>query len=134
MHLQDYSLLWERTLPFPKHKNQILSANNISKWYRYKKTEYKNKYKSFLKDMIIPENNGEPYTELLVVYKVLRHNNRRVDAMNIVMFLDKWFVDALVDEKWLTDDDKVSTFIEQTEFSCGGNETKVLVKICKKEE
>lgn len=100
--------LMDMVIPFPywesKGKKQLISLNNTARWYRYNHTQIKNSYKELLKDFFIPKAK-QSYDSLFIEYQVLRHNKRRVDAMNIVAFADKWFLDSLTETGWLSDDD-----------------------------
>lgn len=125
--------LFKRVIHFPVYKTkkskQILSLNNMSKWFRYSKTKLKNDYKSILLDLYLPEPPEKPYHEVYIHYRVLRHNKIRIDSMNVVPWSDKWLVDTLVEMGWLVDDDKVHHVIEPAEFREGINETLLQIEV-----
>ena len=118
------------TIPFPywesKDKKQLCSLNNTTRWYRYNHTKIKNGYKDLLKEFYIP-NPIKRYHSLSIEYQVERHNKRKVDAMNIIAFTDKWFLDSLVETGWLSDDDKCYHTITPAIYKEGIAETQLRV-------
>lgn len=105
---------------------QLISLNNMSKWYRFKITEIKNEYKDLLKEFFIPEPLKK-HKSLSIQYEVQRHNKRRVDSMNIVAFADKWLLDSLVETGWLSDDDNCFHTITPAAYREGITETQLRV-------
>jgi len=93
-----------KTKKFPqvRYTQQLCTLNNYSKWGRFSKAEIKNTYKELLKDMIIPEP-AEVYTTLTINYRLIRHNNTRLDKDNIVFAL-KWIADTLEELDYIKDD------------------------------
>lgn len=89
-----------------KRKNQLISLNNITVWYRYGKTAIKNDYKKYLKDWIIPQWTGTKAKRAKIVVTILRHTKRKFDSDNAI-FGTKWFIDSLVESGWLEDDDQM---------------------------
>lgn len=124
-------------IPFPywesKGKKQLISLNNTTRWYRYSHTKIKNGYKDLLKEFFIPDPKRQ-YSSLIIEYQVLRHNKRRVDAMNIIAFSDKWFLDSLVETGWLSDDDYCFHIIKPAVYTKDLVETQLRVTVRHAEE
>ena len=130
--------LMEMIVPFPywsstnkktnKNTKQIVSLNNMSRWYRYGITRIKNDYKAILKDFFIPDPQTE-FISLRIEYEVQRHNKRRVDSMNIIAFADKWILDSFVETGWLKDDDKCYHVINPAQYVEGIVETQLKMKV-----
>lgn len=133
-------LLFQTVIPLPKFKSkskktgivteQICTLNNHSRWIRWGKTEIKNNYKELLKDFFIPEPEEEPFRKLLLRYTVLRHNKRRIDAMN-TMFADKWCLDLMVEMGHLTDDDQCTHIIHPAVYVDNITETMLKLEVYK---
>jgi len=117
-------------MPFPywesKGKRQLISLNNTHRWFRYGQTKIKNGYKDLLKEFYIPTPSTK-YDSLMIEYEVQRHNKRRVDAMNIVAFADKWFLDSLTETGWLSDDDNCYHMITPARYTPNITETQLRV-------
>jgi len=125
-------VLFDIIIPFPywesKGRKQIVSLNNIARWKRFGEADIKNGYKELLQDFFIPDAINM-YQSLKLEYKVLRHNFRKADAMNVVPIADKWFLDKLVDMGWLNDDDNCSHNISPAEFTESLIETQLSVRV-----
>ncbi len=101
--------LFSFKVPLPKHHRKkksdvICTLNNISTWKR-SETKIKKEYKDLLRDLYIPEPD-EMYESLIIDYRILRHNKRRLDKDNVI-FSEKWLSDLLEDMGYV-DDDKVN--------------------------
>jgi len=93
--------------PETRYTEILCTLNNVTKWIRWNKTEIKNTYKTNLKEMYFPEPE-EIYPELTINYRLIRHNNTRLDKDNIIFAL-KWIADSL-EELGYIKDDKVINF------------------------
>jgi hypothetical protein len=96
-------------LELPKYKRKsghiLCTLNNIPKWYRYNKTKIKQEYKEFL-SYVIPEPETT-YEALTIHYRIVRHNNRRIDKDNVIFAL-KWLSDYLESIGYIKDDNVVN--------------------------
>jgi len=124
--------LFEITIPMAKFKRkgkeQLVTLNNTSKWFRYGVTKIKNEYKNLLKEFFISSNPNPPYKELIITYRILRDSKRKLDSDNIIWNI-KWFTDVLTETNWLVDDDKVTFTIFPTEYVKDTKETSIKVTV-----
>jgi hypothetical protein len=126
--------LFEFNVPCPKYKEQVVSLNNFSKWYRFKGSTIKNTYIELLHEWCIPEPE-ETLDEILVEYHLYRHNKRVLDADNLG-FIIKWTNDAIKNKKnelknltFLTDDDQVHYYVKPAVLNRELLETEIKVKV-----
>jgi len=115
--LTEDNVILNRKLDLPKFKKRskttkkysevLCTLNNISAWYRYKKTEIKNTYKQLLKEYFIPQPK-QKYKSLTIQYRIIRHNKKNIDKDNVVFAL-KWIADTL-EELGYVDNDNVVNF------------------------
>ena len=111
------SEIFTRRLNLPKIKKKskttgkytyvLATLNNVSSWIRWNKTKIKNEYKSDLKEYFIPEPE-KLYDTLIIDYRIIRHNNMKLDKDNLVFAL-KWLSDTL-EELGYVKDDKIINF------------------------
>ena len=112
-----------------KAKNQLVLANNMPVWYRYHKTRIKEEFKHSLVEWFIPES------ELLlesfkIEFSLLRHNKRRIDS-DAPFFVLKWIIDAIVEQGYAIDDNKVKLVIIPSVVDKAAKETSIRVKVSK---
>lgn len=93
--------------PEVRYSEYLVTLNNASQWMRFGKTKIKNDYKDTLKEMYIPEPDAMQDV-LTIDYRLVRHNNTRLDKDNIVFAL-KWLADSL-EEMGYVKDDKIIDF------------------------
>lgn len=93
-------LLFEFNVECPKYQNQVISLNNIEKWYRFHKSKIKNQYKQNLKDFYIPTPD-KTYEGIVIDFKLYRHNGKTLDSDNMG-FIIKWTIDAIKEINWET--------------------------------
>ena len=101
------------TFPVPKigagkHKNQLVTNNNVSIWKRWYETKIKKTFKDSLRDWTVPESELKLKSGT-VEFQLYRPTRHRLDADSIT-WEGKWFVDFLVEQGYFEDDDQV-TFI-----------------------
>jgi len=92
--------------PCPTYSNKVVSLNNIGKWLRYHKSKISNTYKDNLKDLFIPDNKVASLSKAHILFYLNRHNKRVLDSDNLGIII-KWTIDAIKEQNWLIDDDKV---------------------------
>jgi hypothetical protein len=120
-------------VPFPtlqgKKKKRLFSLNAIPN--RFVVTKVKNQFKTSIMDWFLPSYNGEPMRSVLIEAKVLRHNQRKLDAINMALPV-KWFEDCLIDLGYIKDDDKNMIILHPTVYESGLNETMIEITIKEK--
>ena len=105
-------LLFDIVIPFAKLERKtkshiILTPNNISKWFRYSQTKIKADYKAILTDLLVPDPIKQ-YDSLTIKYRIIRHNNRKIDQDNATFPSLKWFNDVLEKLGYVEDDRTIS--------------------------
>jgi len=90
--------LFEFTTPAPKHQQQVVTLNNVGKWYRFQGSKIKNEYKEMLKEWHIPKPKAT-FDYLLIEFHISRHVKRTLDSDNIG-FIVKWTIDAIKEINW----------------------------------
>jgi hypothetical protein len=116
------------------YKNQVISLNNIPKWYRFHQSKIKNEYKDMLKEWYIPTPKKE-YTSLYIEFHLFRHNKRVLDSDNLG-FIIKWTLDSIKETeniekkiKWLTDDDQIQYMVVPAILNRDLKDTSITVKV-----
>ncbi len=133
----DKKELFTRRLHFPKFKKKskktgkysevIATLNNISEWYRYKKTDIKNNYQSMLKEYYIPEPETT-YDYLTLQYRIIRHTRQRLDQDNAI-FAIKFILDVLETEGYIKDDKNISIQSFETIHDLDSPETMIEIRL-----
>lgn len=124
--------LFSFSAPCPKYKEQVVSLNNIGKWYRYNKSKIMNEYKTILKTWHIPEVE-EKLEKAYFSFELKRHNKRVLDSDNLG-FIIKWTIDAVKEEEWLLDDNKITYNVIPAIVDRTLKETIITVRMFKKKE
>ena len=129
--------LFTRKIHFPKFKTKskktgkyseiLISLNNIPRWYRWKKSEIKNEYKSMLKEFYIPEPELK-YKTLVLQYRILRHTKTRFDQDNAI-FAIKFILDTLEDMQYIDDDRYVNIQSFPTLYDKSLSETMIEIRV-----
>lgn len=135
--------LFSFKFPWAKYKNSLITLNNISKWKRFHEPKIKNDLKNMLKEWHIKEPNKSDLKEgLFIVFQVLRHNKRILDADNAGIII-KWSIDAIkeinweLDENgnwlkhigWIEDDDNIIYTVLPAKYKEGLAETELKVHV-----
>ena len=115
-------VLFTSRVPLPKMKRKkgdvIVTLNNVSRWYRYGKTEIKNTWKQELKEMYLPDSDME-HEYLTVKVRIVRNNNRTIDQDGLA-FAYKWLMDTIEEMGYINNDKNVSlqtfpTIVDKTQ-------------------
>lgn len=121
------------TPPTYGKKKELCSLNNMSKWYRFKKTQIKEEFKISLGEWFLPLWEDNPYTKAEISYTILRKDGKKLDSDNLTIIY-KWLQDLIVEQNYLVDDDHVKVILNPTQLHVEGEiETSVLVEIILKE-
>lgn len=140
------NLLFEFHTPLPKYKEQVISLNNINKWYRFQSSKIKNEYKELLKDWYIPTPDNT-YEALYIEFHLYRHNKRTLDSDNLG-FIIKWTIDAIKEINWkidttgkkpktiknpgwMIDDDNITYLVKPAILNTDLEETEIKVRVFK---
>ena len=114
-------------------KKELCSLNNLSRWYRHRKTEIKNEFKQMLGEWFLAEWDENPFTKADISYTILRKDGRKLDSDNLTIIY-KWLQDFIVEQNYLVDDDHVRVILNPTQLYVEESvETSVLVTITLKE-
>lgn len=111
-----------------KSKNQYATNNNIPTWYRFQKTKIKNAFKESLREWYVPATNHK-FDRATITFQILRDSSRKIDADAFGVSAYKWFIDLLVEQGWLKDDDKVRVIQEPVVLNASSNETQIFCKV-----
>ena len=114
---------------------QMVTLNNVPKWWKFAKTKLKDEFKAQLSDWSLPPvDDDNPYTKADIEYTILRKNGVKIDSDNLA-FPYKWLQDLLVENGYLVDDDQTRVVLNPTLLHVEGNvETSVRVEIHLKEK
>ena len=110
-----------------KGKGRLVSLNTIPLWYRYQKTKIKNQFKDAIKDWFIPKSDKR-YKSGSIVFKLYRPTKVKLDADGQI-FAYKWIADALVEQGWFLDDDKITFVLEPVVHDVNKVETEIKVEV-----
>jgi hypothetical protein len=99
-----------------KHSNTHALANNVALWYRYSKTKIKNDFKARMKEWSLPIYESEPHDEAEVHFQIFRDSNRKIDSDSMSISTFKWALDLLVEQGYLSDDDRVKIVLHPTKL------------------
>ena len=111
-------------------KAELCSLNNMSRWYRFQKTKIKQEFKEYLEAWFLPLWDDCVFTKAEISYTVLRKDAKKLDADNLTIIY-KWFQDLLVENSYLSDDDKVKVILNPTILNAEDSEfeTSVLISV-----
>ncbi len=114
---------------------QLVTLNNVTRWWKFAKTKIKDEFKAELSDWNLPlVEDDNPYTKAEIEYTILRSNGYKIDSDNLA-FTYKWLQDLLVENGYLIDDDKIRVVLNPTLLHVeGAVETSVRVEITLKEK
>ena len=118
--------------PEVRYTTILVTLNNVSRWIRWSKADIKNSYKKSLKEMYIPEPEMI-YDVLTIDYRLIRHNNTRLDKDNIVFAL-KWLADSLEEMGYIKDDKIVDFKSFATIVDKNNSETMFEIRVHTNEE
>ena len=114
---------------FGKKKPQLITLNNVTKWWKFAKTKLKDEFKTELSEWHLPEWGDNPYTKAQIEYTIQRKDGKKIDSDNLA-FPYKWLQDLLVENQYLVDDDKIRVVLNPTLLHVEGSvETSVLCRI-----
>jgi len=114
---------------FGKKKSQLVTLNNISKWWNFAKTKLKAEFKTDLSDWSLPPWENNPYSKAEIEYTIRRKDGYKIDSDNLA-FPYKWLQDLLVENGYLIDDDKIRVVLNPTQLHVEGSvETSVACSI-----
>jgi len=118
---------------FGIRKPELVTLNNVTKWWKFLKTKIKDEFKAELSDWSLPTWEENPYTKAEIEYTILRNNGFKLDSDNLA-FTYKWLQDLLVENSYLIDDDHTKVILNPTLLHVEGSvETSVRVVITLKE-
>jgi hypothetical protein len=123
---KDKEKLFDFTIECPMHFGEIVSLNNVNKWYRYQVSNIKNRFQDELKEWCIPEAT-EKRESLFLVFEVLRQNKRKFDS-DAIGFHIKWIIDA-IKKDWLIDDDQIFYLVIPSKVENELNEASLKVSV-----
>ena len=119
---------------FGIRKPELITLNNVTKWWKFAKTKIKDEFKAELSDWSLPTWEENPYTAAEIEYTILRNNGFKLDSDNLA-FPYKWLQDLLVENGYMVDDDKIRVVLNPTQLHVEGSvETSVRVTITLKEK
>ncbi len=114
---------------FGIRKPELITLNNVTKWWKFAKTKLKNEFKSDLADWSLPPWEENPYKKANIEYTIRRKDGFKIDSDNLA-FPYKWLQDLLVENNYLLDDDKIRVVLNPTQLHVEGSvETSVHVTI-----
>jgi len=114
---------------FGIRKPELVTLNNITRWWKFAKTKIKDEFKSEISEWNLPEWDDNPFTKAEIEYTILRKDGYKLDSDNLA-FTYKWLQDVLVENCYLIDDDKIKVVLNPTQLHVEGNvETSVRVAI-----
>jgi len=108
---------------------QLVTLNNVTKWWKFAKTKLKAEFKADLSDWSLPPWEDNPYTKAEIEYTIRRKDGKKIDSDNLA-FPYKWLQDLLVENEYLVDDDKIRVVLNPTQLHVEGSiETSVACNI-----
>jgi len=108
---------------------QLITLNNVTKWWKFAKTKLKAEFKNELSEWSLPPWEDNPYTKAEIEYTIRRKDGKKIDSDNLA-FPYKWLQDLMVENNYLVDDDKIKVVLNPTQLHVEGNvETSVCVTI-----
>jgi hypothetical protein len=114
---------------FGKKNPTLATLNNVSKWWKFAKTKMKDNFITELSEWSLPPWEDNPYTKAEIEYTILRKDGKKIDSDNLA-FSYKWLQDLLVENQYMTDDDKIRVVLNPTRLHVEGSvETSVHVTI-----
>ena len=114
-------------------KNELATLNNVTRWLKFAQTKMKQELKTTLTEWSLPQWEENPFTQAEIGYTILRKDGRKIDSDNLA-FSYKWLQDLLVENQYMTDDDKIRVVLNPTQLHVEGSlETSVHVTIHFKE-
>ncbi len=96
-------------------KNSLATNNNVPSWYRYYKKKIKDEFKTMLSEWYLPKAE-QMHERAEVTFTILRNNNKKMDPDAFGISAYKWAIDALVEQGYLRDDDKIRIILEPTKL------------------
>ena len=117
--------------PYPKigrgkYKNQLLTLNNLLKCHWSLISKIKSDLKTVLREWFFAENPDEPYSYLVISFRILSKDKRNHDAINVA-YIAKIAEDVLVDLGWVKDDNQNKIILEPSRYEEGLSETMIEV-------
>ena len=113
-----------------KKSDELVSNNNLSKWWRQSKTKIMNNFKDTMKEWYLPISDDNPYRWAEIHFTILRTNNRKIDSDALGSSTYKWTIDLLVEQGYLLDDDQCRVVQNPTLLNCEGTiETSVRMQV-----
>lgn len=109
-----------------KFKNQYATTNTIPNWYRYYKPKISQAFKTMLREWYLPDAEGKPFSAGTVTFKIKRNTKRKMDPDAFGASAFKWAIDVLVEQGYLSDDDKVRIVLEPTELACADSSETII--------
>jgi len=103
---------------YKRKSDELVSNNNLSKWWKQSKTKIMNKFKHDMKEWYIPQSKDNPYRWAEIHFTILRTNNRKIDSDALGSSTYKWTIDLLVEQGYLTDDDQCRVVLNPTKLNC----------------
>jgi len=92
------------------------------------KTKIKNTFKENLREWYIPVAEKK-YRKATVTFQIKRDSARKIDADAFGISAYKWFIDLLVEQGYLIDDDMVRVIQEPVALNSSLNETQIYCKV-----
>ena len=120
---------------YKRKSDELVSNNNLSKWWRHSKTRIKNTFQDYLKEWYLPIWEEDPYRWAEIHFTILRKNYVKMDSDALSSSTYKWAIDVLTIQGYLSDDDICRVVLNPTELGVSGNiETSVKMQIKFKEQ
>ena len=120
---------------YKRKSEELVSNNNLSKWWRHSKTRIKNTFQDYLKEWYLPKWEEDPYRWAEIHFTILRTNLRKMDSDALSSSTYKWAIDVLTTQGYLIDDDQCRVVLNPTELGVSGTiETSVKMQIKFKEQ
>ncbi len=115
---------------YKKKSDELISNNNISKWWKQSKTKLMNDFKNKMKEWYLAENDDSPYRWAEIHFTILRTNNKKIDSDALSSSTYKWTIDLLTELGYLVDDDQCRIILHPTKLNCEGPiETSVKMQV-----
>ena len=125
-------------IPYPKigsgrAKQSLYTMNNITRLHWSQISKIKNTLKSNLKEWYFTPNQGEPYKALVLEFTAIRHNRRKLDALNMSTCA-KVIEDVLTDLGYVEDDDRNTIILHPSRYEEGLVETMLQITVKEAED
>jgi Holliday junction resolvase RusA-like endonuclease len=114
-------------IPYPKYKNQLVSANVWNRVHWVVRKKIKQNLKALIKDWYLEQQVATKWKAIEIEATLHRKGNRKFDAINIAVPTLKIIEDCFTELGYIKDDDKNRIIINPTVL--GGDDNILEIKI-----